>query len=206
MNDGDTVSEPSPPANAQSERYVRLGEIVVDTQTRCVLRDGKATILEPRVFALLGYLMRNPGREITRQELTEQVWAGAHVVDEAVQRAISLLRAALGDTPKLGLFIETTPRGYRFKPQPGDERPVTRLNVSPTWRALAIAVGVGLVVGVLAMMQWSASSREDHIAPPAPAPASDARHRHREHLEQVRERISAPDQREHDRADGGEAG
>lgn len=153
------------------ERFRRLGDIVVDRETRCVLREGESTRLEPRVFALLIYFMDNPGREISRQELGTRVWNGVHVVDEAIQRAISVLRQALGDTPKQGLHIQTTSGGgYRLV---SDVGPVMSQSAAlpANWRNLAIAAAAGVLVGVTLM---SALGSGDAVAPEAPAPAERA--------------------------------
>src|SRR5262249_1613080 len=155
----------------------RLGDVVIDCDTRCVFRDGVATRLEPRVFELLLYFVANPGREISRRELGERVWKGVHVVDEAIQRAVSVLRQALGDTPKQGLHIQTTAAGaYRLVSDVAALRAPSIL--APTgWRNLAIAAVLGMVLGVTAA-GWSASSHS--VAPRAqismgePAPIGKA--------------------------------
>lgn len=149
------------------ERFRRLGDIVIDRETRSVLREGQVTRLEPRVFTLLLYFMDNPGREISRQELGERVWNGVHVVDEAIQRAISVLRQALGDTPKQGLHIQTTGSGaYRLVSDPSG-LPVQSLASMPDWRALAVAALAG---ALLAVIVTTALADRDATAPPAPTP------------------------------------
>lgn len=93
----------------------RLGStIVADPVRHSIVRDGRAIAVEPRVMQLLSYFAARPGRIISKEELREQVW-GTNVVDEAVHRAMSLLRSALGDTPRHSTIIETVPRhGYRL--------------------------------------------------------------------------------------------
>lgn len=151
------------------ERFRRLGDVVVDRETRSVLREGQVTRLEPRVFALLLYFMENPGREISRQELGERVWNGVHVVDEAIQRAISVLRQALGDTPKQGLHIQTTGSGaYRLVSDVA-VLPVNSLVASTDWRALAVAALAGAALAVTVM---AALEDRDATAPPAPTPVA----------------------------------
>lgn len=95
-------------------------DAVIDTDRRMVLKDGRLTPLEPRVWAVLEYLLAHRDRVVTREELVREVWKGLHVVDEAVMRTISVLRDAFGDDPKSPRFIETaTKRGYRFIGAPG---------------------------------------------------------------------------------------
>jgi len=53
---------------------LRVGDLVLDPLTREVWRDGEPIALSPREFALLEYLMRNPGRTLTRGAIVAQVW------------------------------------------------------------------------------------------------------------------------------------
>jgi DNA-binding winged helix-turn-helix (wHTH) protein len=166
MDENTASAEPAP--TPASERFYRLGNIIVDQDTRLLLREGEVVRLEPRVFALLTHLASNAGREISRQELGVQVWHGANVVDEAIQRAVSLLRAALGDSPKQALYIQTTASGgYRLT---CDVAVVRSPRVAPPVnRQLVAAGGAGLLVGLLAAT-WSASltSTPTPTAPEAP--------------------------------------
>jgi DNA-binding winged helix-turn-helix (wHTH) protein len=105
-----TTAEDSPP------RFMRLGDRVLDLERNCVLREGEVAKVEPKVMRVIAYLAERPGRVVGRAELVEQVWGGVHVVDEAVLRAVSLARAALGDDARNPSLIETVAaRGYRLK-------------------------------------------------------------------------------------------
>src|SRR3954451_22501736 len=53
---------------------LKVGDVVLDPLTREVWRDGRPISLSPREFALLEYLMRNPGRTLTRSAIVAQVW------------------------------------------------------------------------------------------------------------------------------------
>jgi DNA-binding winged helix-turn-helix (wHTH) protein len=71
--------------------------------------------LEPKAVWVLQALARRAGEIVTRQELYEEVWRGRPVTDEVLSRCISLLRGALGDSPKSPAYIQTIPRvGYRL--------------------------------------------------------------------------------------------
>ena len=70
--------------------------------------------MQPRVFDLLCYLVRHRERVISKDELLDALWPGTIVVDNALQRVVSLARAALADVG-LGEAVRTYPRhGYRF--------------------------------------------------------------------------------------------
>src|SRR5262245_45385161 len=71
--------------------------------------------LEPRVMAVLLFLVERRGRLVTHAELLRGVWPDAHVAPGALARAISILRRVLGDDAKNPSYIQTVPkRGYRF--------------------------------------------------------------------------------------------
>jgi len=51
-----------------------VADLILDPATRTVRRGGEAIPLTNREFALLEYLMRNPGRVLTRTMIAEKVW------------------------------------------------------------------------------------------------------------------------------------
>ena len=53
---------------------LRTAGLEMNTKTKTVKRDGMEIILTPKEFKLLEYLMRNPGRVISRTEISENVW------------------------------------------------------------------------------------------------------------------------------------
>ena len=60
---------------AQGETSVLVvGDIELDLHRRTVTRSGRRIALQPREFALLAELMRNPRRVMTRTMLLERVW------------------------------------------------------------------------------------------------------------------------------------
>jgi len=63
----------------------------------------------------LVYLAEKQGKTVTRQQLFDSVWQDRVVNEEALSRAISLLRTALGDSAHAPDFIQTIPGvGYRL--------------------------------------------------------------------------------------------
>jgi predicted ATPase len=70
--------------------------------------------LSPKAFDVLYYLVKNPHRLVTKDELLAAVWVETAVTDAVVRVAIRALRKALHDTVP-PCFIATVPRrGYRF--------------------------------------------------------------------------------------------
>ena len=63
----------------------------------------------------LVFLAANQGNAVGRQQFFHSVWQGLVVNEEALSRAISLLRTALGDNARSPKFIQTIPGvGYRL--------------------------------------------------------------------------------------------
>ena len=75
---------------AEPTRLV-AGDLTMDLLTRRVERAGQALDLRPREFALLEYLMRHPGRVLSKTMILSHVWGysfdpGTNVVDVLVSR------------------------------------------------------------------------------------------------------------------------
>ncbi len=69
--------------------------------------------LRRKSFELLRYLVENPDRLVTKEELLKAIWPNVVVADEALTRCVSDVRQAIGDSEQA--IIATVPRcGYRF--------------------------------------------------------------------------------------------
>jgi DNA-binding winged helix-turn-helix (wHTH) protein len=76
---------------------------------------GNGLVLRPKLFAALQYLVENPGRLITREELLRAVWSRTHVDETRLRGTMRDLRALLGDDAESPKFIQTIPhQGCRF--------------------------------------------------------------------------------------------
>lgn len=171
------MTEPSGPWTAPPRFFV-VGGVVADTERSILMRDGELIRVEPKVMAVLAYLAANPGRVVGKDELIARVWGGLHVVDEAVQRAVSLLRSALGDDARKPKLIETLPsRGYRLMVEPEAlEKPVAPTGGakpnSRIWGLILVALLAGIIVGVIAM-RMARPPIEERLAPEAPTPRAE---------------------------------
>ena len=96
----------------------RFNDCELDTDSRELTRSGAAVAVEPQVFDLLLYLVKDPGRLIDHAALIESVWNGRIVSDSAIAARISAARKAVGDSGKEQSVIKTLPRrGFRFLPE-----------------------------------------------------------------------------------------
>ena len=94
---------------------VRFDAFELDEPNALLLRLGKAVTLAPKPFGVLCALARRPGSLLTKHALLDDVWGHQFVTDSVLKTAISEVRAALNDDPKVPRYIETVSRrGYRF--------------------------------------------------------------------------------------------
>src|SRR5262249_26670621 len=69
--------------------------------------------LRRKSFELLRYLVENPDRLVTKEELLKAIWPNVVVTDESLTKCVSEVRQAIGDSRQT--LIATVPgRGYRF--------------------------------------------------------------------------------------------
>jgi two-component system alkaline phosphatase synthesis response regulator PhoP len=97
---------------------LRFGEVEVDMERLQVTRQGRSIDLTPTEFRLLRYLLSNPGRPFSRDELIEAVWGYASDIgsDRTVDVHVRHLREKLEDNPAQPRWIVTVRGvGYKFE-------------------------------------------------------------------------------------------
>jgi TolB-like protein/DNA-binding winged helix-turn-helix (wHTH) protein/Flp pilus assembly protein TadD len=101
----------------------------LDTANQCLWRGQERVAIPPKPYDMLRYLVENPGRLITQDELLEKLWPETYVNPELIRKYILDIRKVLGDRPDKPEFIETvTKRGYRFIASVVDEDATTPAN------------------------------------------------------------------------------
>jgi DNA-binding winged helix-turn-helix (wHTH) protein len=99
----------------RAEEIFQFGEFRVDPQDRTLRRNDAPVTLNRRAFDVLLYLVRHPGRVVTKDELLKHVWPDAFVDENNLTQSISVLRKALEERPGAHSYIATLPgRGYQF--------------------------------------------------------------------------------------------
>lgn len=101
----------------QSRRLLRFGVFEVDLRTAELRKHGVRIRVEEQPFHILALLLESPGELVTREDLRRKLWSADTFVDfdRSLNKAISKLRLALGDSSESPRFIETLHRrGYRF--------------------------------------------------------------------------------------------
>ena len=95
--------------------YFEFGPFRLDVSEQMLLRDGHPVPLTPKNLAVLSVLVQNAGHLVDKERLLNEVWLDSFVEEGTLNRSVSVLRRALGDSPSGHRYIETVPtRGYRF--------------------------------------------------------------------------------------------
>ncbi|MEM6277995.1 MAG: response regulator transcription factor [Verrucomicrobiota bacterium] len=78
-------------AAGEATHVLKVGDLTMDLVNRTVLREGEEIRLTMREFSLLEFLMRSPGRVVSRMQICEHVWnytfdPDTNLVDVYIQR------------------------------------------------------------------------------------------------------------------------
>jgi TolB-like protein/DNA-binding winged helix-turn-helix (wHTH) protein/Flp pilus assembly protein TadD len=160
-------------------RRLRFGAFEADLRTGELTKRGARVRLQGQPFQVLATLLEKPGELVTREELQSRIWPRTIVdFDHGLNKAISKIRDALGDSDKNPRFVETVARrGYRFladvaaiespdglsaaAPDPVDAPDArTSAGRSRIGRAGTL-VGAAAVAVLAAALLWFFSSRTD---------------------------------------------
>ncbi|HXG89797.1 MAG TPA: winged helix-turn-helix domain-containing protein, partial [Vicinamibacterales bacterium] len=96
---------------------LRFGPFDVDLNSSEIFKRGRLIRLQHQPFEVLRVLLEHPDELVTRDVLRRRLWPDGVTVDfdQSLNKSITKLREALGDTATSSRFIETVPkRGYRF--------------------------------------------------------------------------------------------
>ena len=129
-----------------------LGDVEVYPESLTLVIAGKECRIEPKIMDLLAYFSARPGQVLSKGRILSDVWGGTQVVEEALQRAVSILRKTLGDNWENPVFIETiSKKGYRFlvSPKPlaeseADEINITERNIKIS--PLVLMIGAAILI------------------------------------------------------------
>jgi DNA-binding winged helix-turn-helix (wHTH) protein len=99
-----------------------FGDYALDAERRELRRGGEQVSLEPQVFDLLIYLIRNRDRVVSKDDLIKNIWGGRIVSESTLTSRLNAARKAIGDSGALQQLIRTVPRrGIRFVGEVGEE-------------------------------------------------------------------------------------
>jgi two-component system, OmpR family, copper resistance phosphate regulon response regulator CusR len=108
--------------NYPGQAYLKVADLELDYMQRTVHRGGRVIELTPKEFALLEYLMRNPGQHITRNMIIEHVWKlSPDTMTNVVDVYVNYLRKKIDEGAKVKLIRTVRGVGYEFGVNEGDE-------------------------------------------------------------------------------------
>src|SRR5262245_54427418 len=112
---------------------LRFGDHVLDIERRELRREAEPVALEPQVFDLLVYLVRNRGRVVSKDDLIHNVWGGRIVSDSALTSRLNAVRKAVSDSGAEQRVIRTVQRrGVRFIDEVSEySEPAPGITVAP---------------------------------------------------------------------------
>jgi TolB-like protein/Flp pilus assembly protein TadD len=138
----------------------------VDTD-RCELRrDGELRSVEPQVFDLLEFLIRNRDRVVSRDDLLAAVWHGRIVSESTLASRINAARTAIGDNGDDQRLIRTVLRkGIRFVGAVREEPEVaTTTNVAAEQPRFVLPLPDRPSITVLPFTNMSGDPEQDYFA------------------------------------------
>ena len=100
------------PPGANSYRFAGRS---LDPVLRELRVGGDVRDVEPKVFDLIEYLMKNHERVVTKDELQQALWPNVVVTEASLSRTVMKARKVLDDPANEPQVIRTVPRkGFRF--------------------------------------------------------------------------------------------
>ncbi len=100
-----------------------LNDLVIDSNTREVMYDGKVIILPTREFGVLASLARRPGQWVDLATIAFEVWNDSKIqVQSRIKYLVFLLRSQLEKDPRNPrLILSRESLGYKLAVSPGLE-------------------------------------------------------------------------------------
>jgi DNA-binding winged helix-turn-helix (wHTH) protein/TolB-like protein len=102
-------------ANKRDKNLIYIDEphVIFELDKQSLKVGDREVRLDHKIAKLLTFFLKNSNRVISRVELIENVWESHQVSNDAINRAISVLRKSLGG--KKDQYITTIPKvGYQF--------------------------------------------------------------------------------------------
>jgi TolB-like protein/Tfp pilus assembly protein PilF len=143
-------------------------DCALDTDRRELRRGADLIPVEPQVFDLLEYLIRNRDRVISKDDLIASIWHGRIVSESTLTTRINAARSAISDSGDAQRLIKTLPRkGIRFVGVVRDEQrsetaAVPGIAAQPARASLAIPDKPS--IAVLPFTNLSGDSEQEYFA------------------------------------------
>jgi DNA-binding winged helix-turn-helix (wHTH) protein len=117
----------APGAGERGDRLLySFEDFSLDTARRELRCGGTLIALQPQVFDLLEYAIRNRGRVVSKDDLLAAVWNGRIVSESTLSTRINAARSAIGDSGEEQRLLRTAHgKGIRFVGEVREEEEAT---------------------------------------------------------------------------------
>jgi DNA-binding winged helix-turn-helix (wHTH) protein/Flp pilus assembly protein TadD len=141
-----------------------MGPLRVSPSRRTLEGPFGTAHVEPRIMQVLLLLADSEGSVVTRSQLFEEIWSGAAVGDDSLNRAIGRVRQATAEVAPGAIEIETIPRtGYRLlRREAKEDAAQTRHATASSRVSRRTMVGGALALGLGGVAAWLALGNRDH--------------------------------------------
>lgn len=104
----------------KTEQILREGDLVIDTASRTVTRNGEELRLTKKEFELLLLFVRNKNIALYRDTIYERIWGGEYMGDSrTVDLHVQRMRKKTGLEEEIKTVYKV---GYRYSPDTGEKR------------------------------------------------------------------------------------
>ncbi len=130
---------------------ISLGSRQLDCTRNVLTTEAGEIQLSPIASRFLQALADHPGEVVTRQALIDRLWDGNALIGEpAINRVVSELRKATGDTPGSPTLVQTIPRkGYRLVPVRIEAPPPPPRSRWQGWKMIVAVLVIVVITGVV---------------------------------------------------------
>lgn len=151
----------------------RVDDLVIDRESRRVMRGSRTLKLGALTYDLLLALVEAAPAMASYDELAEKVWPGRTVTPETIAQRARLLREALSDDAKSPRYFELI-RGHGYRLLPNAEplagpltEPDPELTAGPTQKLSMNAgiLGAAALAALLALAVWAMSREPANDSP-----------------------------------------
>ncbi len=128
-----------------------IGEYTYDVERKSLLQpNGQPVKLRPKSRQVLEVLLRHQGTPVARDTLSDIVWKGVYVTDDALTHCIKEIRTTLNDSDKV--LLQTVPKvGYTLHGSTLSQQKI-RTRDTLNWKKVAVFVVPIFVVGTAILL------------------------------------------------------
>ncbi len=139
-------------------------DFTLNPQQRSLSQGAERIDISSTTYKLLICFINNPGKTISRSELTDQVWPNRVVTETSLDKLIQRLRKTLGDTGQHKEIIKTIHGvGFVFLPavQLTEDTVAEKKTTKKTW---SVPLFLASVLGLIVMLFWMQETNQDSEA------------------------------------------